>query len=437
MSRPLDLLIIGHNYAPEPVGIGPCTAAMARNLAESGHQVRVICGTPYYPQWKVAEGYRRRWVHRSMEEGVSVLRLPHYVPAAPRTIPRLFHHLSFAALAFLALMFIPPWRRPDVVIAITPSNATTVLARIVAAIWRRPLWIHVQDFEADMAVATGRFRPGGVRRHLVRAAERFALKGDRVSSISPAMCRRLSSKGVPSERIVEFRNWARPEVQPQDTAPLYRARWCVAQPFVALYAGNIAAKQGIDIIMDAARLLDHRHDLLFVVCGEGPNRADLIAAAEDCRNMRFFDLQPAENLSDLLALATVHLLPQIADAADLVLPSKLPNMLASGRPVIATARAGTGLADEVIGCGLVTPPHDAAALSRALERLLDNPALRASLGQAAVRRATERWGKDAILGAFERELSLLVSQRQHSRRWGQARIGAMRGPLTEQETAAQ
>src|SRR5690606_42022738 len=61
----------------------------------------------------------------------------------------------------------------------------------------------------------------------------------------------------------------------------------------------------------------------------------------------------------LLALATVHLLPQLAGAAGAVLPSKLTNMLASGRPVIATAAPGSDLAIEIDGCGIATPPHDA------------------------------------------------------------------------------
>jgi colanic acid biosynthesis glycosyl transferase WcaI len=123
---------------------------------------------------------------------------------------------------------------------------------------------------------------------------------------------------------------------------------------VAIYSGNIANKQGIEIVVEAARLLRHRKDLMFVVCGNGPNRARLIESSADLDNIQFHDLQPRERLSDLLGMASVHLLPQIAGAADLVLPSKLTNMLASGRAIAATAEPGTGLAAEVDGCGLIT-----------------------------------------------------------------------------------
>ena len=157
-------------------------------------------------------------------------------------------------------------------------------------------------------------------------------------------------------------------------------------------------------MLEAARRLRGRTDLTFVVCGEGPNRATLEAAAADLGNIRFHDLQPRERLSDLLSLASVHLMPQLPGAADLVLPSKLTNMLASGRPVVATAAPGTSLALEVDGCGLVTHPGDSEAFARGIERLLDDRALAATCGKAARNRAEERWAKGPILERLDRTM---------------------------------
>ncbi|RZA18405.1 MAG: glycosyltransferase, partial [Proteobacteria bacterium] len=84
------------------------------------------------------------------------------------------------------------------------------------------------------------------------------------------------------------------------------------------------------------------------------------------------------------------------------------NMLASGRPVIATADPGTGLADEVEGAGIVIPPGDAQAMADAIEQLIDDPERAASLGKAARIRAEERWSKDAIIGRFMEQVSALV-----------------------------
>ena len=234
------------------------------------------------------------------------------------------------------------------------------------------------------------------------------------------MCDKLVALGNDPADVVTFRNWANPAVQPLTLPSHYREEWRIDRPHIALYSGNIAAKQGIEIIVQASRLLAARKDLLFVVCGEGSNRDALIAAAADCGNMLFHDLQPPGRLSELLGLATVHLLPQIAGAADLILPSKLPNMLASGRPVVATARADTGLAEEVAGCGIVVDPHDPWAFARAIAQLLDNSDMRNAYGKAAQARAATRWDKATILGDFEtelRQLDLEARQRRLTQRW--------------------
>ena len=122
-------------------------------------------------------------------------------------------------------------------------------------------------------------------------------------------------------------------------------------------------------------------------------------------------------------LRTLHVVPdrlavhgeratmQLAGAADLVLPSKLTNMLASGRPVVATADAGTGLAGEVEGCGLIVAPGDEAAFAAAIERLIDDSPSRNRLGAAARRRAEERWEREAIISGLERcMLDLVVAK---------------------------
>ena len=106
--------------------------------------------------------------------------------------------------------------------------------------------------------------------------------------------------------------------------------------------------------------------------------------------------------------ADIHLLPQRADAADLVMPSKLGGMLASGRPVIAAAARGTQIAEEVAGCGSVVAPQDGAAMAAALSRLARLPDERRRLGQAARERAQAGWDKARLLENFERDLRILV-----------------------------
>lgn len=406
----LQVLIIGLNYAPEPVGIGPYTRDLAEALARRGARVQVIAGQPYYPHWRHFAGARRGW-QTTDKGGVTVTRCPHYVPARPRGLNRIVHLASFALSALPVALAALRRRatRPALVLAIAPALPALVPAWLAARLAGARLWIHVQDFEVEAALATG-LLGGGPLATLARWLTGALLRrGDAVSSISPAMCARLLDYGVRPERVLELRNWADPAFAPDPAgAAALRAHWGLGQRIVALYSGNLARKQGLDTVIAAARLLRERADIALVICGNGPERAALEQAAADLPNLQLHDLQPAARMGALLALADLHLLPQIAGAADLVLPSKLTNMLASGRPVIATAMPGTGLAEEVAGCGAVTAPGDPAALARAIAALADDPARCAALGAAARLRAGERWQRDAII---DRALATLADKR--------------------------
>jgi colanic acid biosynthesis glycosyl transferase WcaI len=409
-SPHLRILILGLNYAPEMVGVAVYTTGLAEALVQRGHTVEVIAGKPYYPSWSVPEAFRGGWRRRSVENGVTLTRVAHYVPAEPSGVKRLVHHASFALSSLVPTLMTARRMRPDIVLTIAPSLIAAPIAKIAAALSGAKSWLHIQDFEVEAAMATGLINNANFGARAARWFERKVLSlFDRVSSISSAMCRKLVEKGVPAADVVEFRNWADiTATKPLTGLSSYRAEWGITAPHVALYSGNIANKQGIEIVVAAARRLAGRSDVTFVVCGEGPNLANLQAVAVDLDNIRFHDLQPKERLGELLGLATVHLLPQRASAADLVLPSKLTGILASGRPVVATAMHGTGLADEVEGCGLVVPPEDEDAFATAIARLLDEENERMELGRAARQRAAERWDRNAIISRFEATLLQLV-----------------------------
>ncbi len=396
------VLIVGLNYAPEPVGIGPYTQGLAEALVARGADVRVIAGKPYYPQWRTYPAFAGLDWRTGEEGGVKITRCPHYVPAQPSGLKRILHLASFALSALphaLRAALGGRGRRPELVIAVAPALLSVFTAWLAARIAGARLWIHVQDFEVEAALATGLMDDARLPARLARRVEGTFLRlGDTVSTISPQMCAKLVAKGVAPQRVIEMRNWSDARFAPDPAgAETVRGEWGLTGKVVALYSGNIARKQGIEILVEAARLLQHRQDIAFVICGEGPNRAELEKLAAGLGNVQLHDLQPAERMGAMLTMADLHLLPQIAGAADLVLASKLTNMLASGRPVVATTEPGTGLYAEVDGCGTVTQPGDAAALAAAVAELAGDPARRATLGEAARARAAERWMKDAII----------------------------------------
>lgn len=407
----MNVLLLGLNYTPEPIGIGPFTAGLAEFLQRRGHGITVIAGTPYYPDWCRHPDYPDGTSH-SVENGVEVWRVPHFIPNRPTAARRIVHYLTFAASARRIARHAA---RTDLVIAIAPSLVAAPVALAAARRFDALSWLHIQDFEVEAAIATG-LAGGKLFERAGLGFESRVLRGfDRVSTISPAMRRKAIAKGAAPAHVIETRNWADRRVAPRadHSDRLRKALGLDARP-VAPYSGNLARKQGCAIIADAARLLAADNAVQIVVCGAGTARAELEDAAQRLPNLVVCDLQPRERLPELLAMADMHILTQIAGAADLVLPSKLANMLASGRPVIATADSGTDLAREVEGCGLVVSPGDPAALAKAINHLANDPCLRDDLGQKAARRADRCWTESAVLESFAQQLESAVQDGRNS-----------------------
>ena len=413
----LRILLHGINYSPELTGIGKYSGEMAEWLAARGHGVRVVTAPPYYPAWRVRTDYRA-WSYKTEPgngpDDVRVYRCPIYVPRRPSGNTRLLHLGSFM-LSSLPIMLSQAQWRPDVVLTVEPTLLSSIAGVTTARLAEAVAWLHVQDFEVDAAFGLG-LLPGEGRAH--RLAEmldrRTMCLFDHISTVSEKMMQRLPEKGVPIEKTVMFPNWVDTDV----IAPLpgvSRLRQQLGlgpERVVLMYAGNMGMKQGLELLPLLAKEFAPDPRIHFVFCGDGAYHAQLAGMVRGAANVTMLPLQPFDRLNDLLNAADIHLLPQRPDAADLVMPSKLTGMLASGRPVIATAAPGTQVALALGSCGIAVPPLDNSALFAAVRTLADEPQMRHALGVAARAHAVEHLGRERVLERFEAELQAAVAKRR-------------------------
>lgn len=404
----MKILFYGINYAPELTGVGKYSGEMGEWLARRGHEVRVITAPPYYPEWQVRPGYSAWRYRREVREGVLVWRCPLWVPRRVSAIRRLVHLATFAASS-LPILFLQSFWRPDVVFVIEPTFLCAPATCVFGVVTGTRTWLHVQDFELDAALGL-EILPPVLRRASGRIERRVMQWFDRVSSISVNMVHLLRQKGVTPSRAVLFENWVDtktifPMVAP---SPLRRELGIPDDSIVILYSGNLGLKQGLETLLAAAdRMLSHP-EIRFVVCGDGAEKARLLEQWGLQPNITWLPLQPAARLNELLNMADIHALPQSQNVADLVMPSKLTGILASGRPVIATAVPGTQVAKVVEQLGLVTPPGDVPALVNAITALSRDSEARKACGEAARKHAVCLMEKEKILSDLEGQLSLLV-----------------------------
>ncbi len=406
----MRILIYSINYFPELTGIGKYNGEMAEWLANHGHEVVIVTAPPYYPWWQVQQPYRS-WIYRTeLINKVKVHRCPLWVPRQPTGVKRLLHLFSFA-LTSIPLLLIQLFKRPDIIVVLEPTLFCAPAALGLARLSGARTWLHVQDFEVDAALGLGLVKAKAAGRTAAKI-ERWLMYGfDRISTISDSMLERLVTKGIMQEKTVLLPNWVDAhDIFPLPKASIYRAELGIEDDkCVALYSGNMGEKQGLEILLAAARSLQAESRLLFVLCGAGAARERLIQIGAGLHNVRWLPLQPAEKLNELLNLADVHLLPQRADAADLVMPSKLLGMLASGRPVLATAHPGTQLAKMVSSCGKVVEPGNAQGVAQGLLEFLHAPQERERLGMEA-RKAAQAWDKSSVLRGFENQMRVMCNQ---------------------------
>lgn len=409
----MKILIHELNYAPELTATGKYTGEMGEWLARQGHEVRVVAAPPYFPEWRVWEGYSAQKYQRERLAGVDVWRCPLWVPAEPTGLKRALSLASFTTSSFPVMLRQALWR-PDVVVAVEPSLFGLPAAWLTARLCAAKSWLHVQDFELDVASGLGMLGKGSTQLILQRI-EKLLLRGAmQVSTITESMRRRAVEKGVPEHRTCLFPNWSNIElVRPMPRDDEVRRQFGAGTDDVLiLCAGNMGEKQGLELVLNAAEMLRERPEIKFAMVGGGVARERLERSARErgLGNVHFFPVQPLERLPLMLAAGDIHLVVQRREAADLVMPSKLTNILAAGRPSVATAEPGTALYEVLneYNCGITVPSGDAKELAAGIVALAENTEMRGRLGRNARRYAEAHLDKEKILAEFESKLKKLV-----------------------------
>lgn len=375
----MKIVLWGINYAPEPVGIAPFNRDLCEYLAAAGHDVAAVTSFPYYPAWRKAPGDAGRWHRAETVAGVRVHRCWCYVPAVATAARRIVHELTFGLVSMIRILRLP---RAELYVVVSPPLVLGFFAWIASRLKRSRFVFHVQDLQPDAALGLGMLRRGPLVRALFGLERLAYAKAAAVSGISEGMMAAFREKGVPAARRALLPNWLRggPETEPAaaERAAARRRFGVGAGTRLAVYAGNLGRKQKLEILVEAAALLDGQapsgdRGTHVLIAGDGAARADL----EACRRahpgaaVTLLPLLSDADYRALLLAADYALITQAAGSGQFFFPSKLLSVLAAGLPVVAVADADSELALAVAagGFGCTVPPGDAPALAAVWRRL--------------------------------------------------------------------
>lgn len=391
----MRVLVLCPHFEPDLAPTGVVMTAIAKELAHRGHQLHIVTALPWYQHHRVEPEWRGRLV-RSERTGWGRISRVHPFPTDKRNIPaRAAGFAGFVGLAALRAVFTR--RRPDVVLAMSPPLPIGLAGLAVAKLRRVPFVFNIQDVFPDVAVELGLL----TNKRLIAAAswmERFSyrhasavtvLSEDLRDNVAAKLARGRRRQG----RVEVIPNFVDTDaLYPAERENSYRDEYGLSGKTVVMYAGNVGLSQSLGLMIDAARALQHRPDVAFVVNGGGSALEALRAAAEGLPNVSFIGYQPAARLNEVLAAGDIHIVALKRGLAHSSVPSKLYSVLAAGRPVLASVDPGTEVERTLAaaGAGRVVPPEDAAAFITALTELLDHPDRRAAMG-ANGRRFVEGW----------------------------------------------
>jgi colanic acid biosynthesis glycosyl transferase WcaI len=405
MPEPSPILFVTRYFWPELIGSAPFTSDLADWLAREGRQITVLSGLPHYPGTTVFPAYRSGRLKRETMGTVAVERVHSGPPRRSSALARILNEAGFLARGLWALLSGRVDRHP-VVLALCPSILCVVLA-LAARQRGGSAIVIVHDIQSGLAERLG-MNGGGLAR-LMRWVERTTLnKVDLVVVLSQEMKDQLHRIGVCAP-IDVVPLWVDTDtIQPVEPAARPRVK--------VLYSGNLGRKQGLgQVVAMAEQLAVRRPEIEIVLRGNGNQVQDLLGeiARRHLDNVRLTELQPNEGLATALAAGDIHLVPQNPQAAAFAVPSKVYNIMAVGRPFVATALPDSTLWHLQRQCGafLCVPPDEPLSFAEAVLKLADDPQLRRELGRRGREFVEQHYAKPLILSAFSSRLDALVAGR--------------------------
>lgn len=364
--RPLDVLLLNQYFPPDTAATAKNAALIARALAER-HRVTVLAGRPSYdPQ----ERHPPYVFNRQREGNLVVERVGSTAFSRHRMKGRLTNYLTYLAPAAPAALSTVP----DVVLAMTDPPIEGIVGAAIAKLLGRPFVYNIRDLYPDMAIATKVLRPGFWTDAWEDSHRRALRQAARVIVLGEDMRERIIEKGINAARITVVRDAVSfPELLPPfDPAIVREIR--EGFRFVIIHAGNIGFSGAWPALIRAAQWLEPENvGLVFI--GEGAMKQQVIHAAGPCRNIRFLPFRPASEIPAVMAAGDLHVVTIKRGLEGIVVPSKMYNILAHGRPIlaVATKRAEVARLAQQHDCGIVADPDDATEVARAVRSVLNAP----------------------------------------------------------------
>jgi glycosyltransferase involved in cell wall biosynthesis len=411
----MKILFLSHYFPPEVNAPATRTYEHCRRWVELGHEVTVVSCVPHHPMGKAYPGYRNKLIQTEYKDGIKSVKVLTYITANEGFLKRTWNYVFYMLMAIVIAPFLP---RADIVISTSPQFFNGLAGYFVSHIKRCPWLLEIRDLWPESILAVGAIK----NRHIIaalEATERFVYrKADHIVPVTFAFQRHIATRGGRADRITVIRNGVDLQFfQPRDKEATYAQQLGVEGKFVVAYVGTHGMAHGLDLLISAAEQLKQRDDIVFLLAGDGAERARLAAEVEQrgLPNIKLLGQLPKTEMPKLWSITDVSLV--VLKKLDLfltVIPSKIFESMAMKQSIILGVGGESAELIQESGAGIVIEPENVEQLTAAITRLVDSASLRQEFGESGRSYVEANFNRTVLADRFEHLLAATVNGYKHT-----------------------
>ncbi len=405
----MRILFYTMNWYPFEGSVQSIYGAILKYLKQQGHRITILTSIPYFLKGRSESwpAYKGKIFCIEYWNEIKVIRV--FVPSH-RFLKflgvglRVFNFAFFILNSLIAAFFI---KKHDVILCVSHPPIFVGLNSYIISKIKKCRYIYcLQDIYPDILFDLKILKKGLLFKFLKKIELFIYNKACRICVLSSAMADNIIGKGVSKEKVRLISHFADLEmVRPLPKTNPLSEKMGLDSKFVVLMPGSISYRYGIETIFESAKLLRNNEDIKFVFIDRGEFREKFRRRVEleKLANIQFLPFQPADMFPYVLASADVCLVSLDQKFASYSVPSKLYNIMASSRPVIAVTDYNSELARivRVAGCGVNVSSSNPELLAEQITKLATNKDKCDTMGREGRKYAEIHFGKDDICKKYD------------------------------------
>ncbi len=324
----MKILLLNQCFYPDVVSTAQYLTDLATELVKRGHSVTVITGDRGYDDPTIRFPRRQKW------KGINIVRIPSLAFGKQTKWRRALNFASFLGFCAFRLLIL---HRFDVVVALTSPPLISFLAALFVRLKGGRFCFWVMDLNPDEAIAAGWLKKNSFTANSLKRLLNYSLRhAAEIIVLDRFMKNRILAKGVDAERITIIPPWSRDDVihYSPEGRKAFRARHGLSDKFVVMYSGNHSPCHPLDTLLESARRLSNRNEVVFCFVGGGNERTKVtgFAVEHHLNNVKCLPYQPLDELAGSLSGADLHTIVMGEEFAGIVHPCKIYNIMAVRSP---------------------------------------------------------------------------------------------------------